>query len=144
MKPFAVLRTVRSTRRAAQGCIDSLGRPLGGVESEPAPQAFGESDRKDIRGGPNQYPAGNLKPNIYYKPQDFTHGTPWVPGCRGVSRADFYLGKAAGEEGEPVGPEANVRLGTTETSSAPERTAHAGFSFDKPVAWMVEDAACDC
>ena len=50
----------------------------------------------------------------------------------------------AGEESEPVGPGVEARLGRTETSCAPDWTAHAGFSFDEPGAWMVEDAACDC
>jgi hypothetical protein len=149
MKPLAVIRTHGPTERVGPLCrdrgrIDSLGRPLGGVESAPAPQAFGESDPEDIGGGPNQYPAGNLKPNIYYNAQDFTLGLPGFRVVVAVSRADRHLNGTAGEESKPAGSGVNAWPGPTETSPAPDRTAHAGFSFDEPVAWTVEDAGCDC
>jgi hypothetical protein len=149
MKPLAVIRTDGSTERVRRldrdlGRIDSLGRPIGGVESDPAPQAFGESDPKDMRGGANQYPAGNLKPNIYYNAQDFTLGLPGFRVVVAVSRADRHPNGTAGEESKPAGSGVNARPGQTETSPAPDRTARAGFSFDEPVAWTVEDAGCDC
>ena len=149
MKPLAVLGTDRPTGRAAplgrdRGRVNSLGRPPGGGERDHASQAFGEHDAKDAKGGPDHNRPANLKPNIYYKAQDFTRGAYRVPGCRGASRADRHLIGTAGEESEPVASGFNARPGPTETSSAPDRTAHAGSSFDEPVAWMVEDAACDC
>jgi hypothetical protein len=148
MKPLPVVRTHGPAERVGPlgldpGRIDSLGWPVGGVESDPAPQAFGESDPKDIRGGPNQYRADSLKPNIYYNAQDFTLGLLEFRVVVAVSRADCHLDGTAGEESKPAGSEVNARLGLTETSPAPDRTAHAGFSFDELAAWTVEDAGCD-
>ncbi|MGA8445033.1 MAG: hypothetical protein WB766_07555 [Roseiarcus sp.] len=149
MKPLAVLSPDRPTRPAAPLGRDrvrarSLDRTAGGGESGPASQAFGEYDAKDVNGGPHHNRPANLKPNIYYKAQDFTLGAHRVPGCRGASRANRHLCGTAGEESEPVGPGVEARLGRTEISCAPDWTAHAGFSFDVPGAWIVEDAACDC
>ncbi len=149
MKPLAVLRTGQPTGRGAPLRRDPVGsrsraRASGGGECGPASRAFGEYDAKDVNCGPHHNRPANLKPNIYYKAQDFTLGAHRVPGCRGASRADRHLYGTAGEESEPVGPGVEARLGRTETSCAPDWTAHAGFSFDEPGAWMVEDAACDC
>jgi hypothetical protein len=149
MKPLAVLMTERPIERPRRlscdrGCPDSDDLPLGGVECNPASQAFDEYHAKDVKGCPHLRRPENLKPNIYYKAQDFTRGADRVPGCRSVSRGDRHLSGTRGEESEPVGPAANAWTRATETSSASDRTAHAGFSFDEPAAWMVEDAACDC
>jgi len=149
MKPLAVFRTDRPTGRAGplgrdHGRIPSRDRPPNGEECGPGSEAFGEFDAKDSNGGPHRNRAANLKPNIYHKAQDFTFGPHRVPGRRGASRADRHLSGTAGEESEPIGPAVNARRAPTETSSAPDRTAHAGFSFDEPVVATVEDAACDC
>ena len=110
MKPLAVLRTDRRTGRAAllgrdHGPVRSLERAAGGDKCGPASQAFREYDAKDVNCGPHHIRRANLKPNIYYKAQDFARGAYRAPGCRGASRADRHL---------------------------------------KPVAWLAEDAACDC
>jgi D-alanine-D-alanine ligase-like ATP-grasp enzyme len=149
MKPLAVLSRDRPTGPAAPLGRDrvgarSLDRTAGGGECGPASQAFGEYDAKDVNCGPHHNRPANLKPNIYYKAQDFTLGADRAPGCRGVRRADRHLSGTAAEEGEPVSLEVNARPGQTVTSPAPDRTAKAGFSFDEPVARVVEDAACDC
>jgi len=149
MKPLAVLRTGQPIGCAAPLRRDPVGprshaRASGFGECGPASQAFGEYDAKDVNCGPHHNRPANLKPNIYYKAQDFTLGAHRVPGCRGASRADRHLTGTAGEESEPVGPGVEARLGRTETSCAPDWTAHPGFSFVEPGAWMVEDAACDC
>jgi D-alanine-D-alanine ligase-like ATP-grasp enzyme len=149
MKPLAVLGTDRPTGRAGalgrdHGAIHSHGWPPGGGECGPASQAFAEYDAKDAKGGPDHNRRANLKPNIYYKAQDFALGADRVPGCRGASRADRHLSGTTGEESEPAGSGVNARPGPTETSSAPDSAARAGFSFDEPAAGMVEDAACDC
>jgi D-alanine-D-alanine ligase len=149
MKPLAVLSPDRPTGPAAPLGRDrdrarSLDRTAGSGECGPASQAFGEYDAKDVDCGPHHNRPANLKPNIYYKAQDFTLGADRAPGCRGASRADRHLYGTAGEESEPVGPGVEARLGRTETSCAPGWTAHAGFSFVEPGPWMVEDAACDC
>jgi D-alanine-D-alanine ligase-like ATP-grasp enzyme len=149
MKPLTVLGNDRPTGRAGalnrdHRRVHSHGWPPGDGECGPASQAFAEYHAKDPNLGPHHNRGANLKPNIYYKAQDFTLGAHRVPGCRGASRADRHLTGTAGEESEPVGPGIEARLGRTETSCAPDWTAHAGFSFDEPGAWMVEDAACDC
>ena len=149
MKPLAVLRTDRPTGRAASLGGDrvrarSLDRAAGGRECDRASQAFGEYDAKDLNCGPHHHRPANLKPNIYYKAQDFTFGAHRAPGCRGASRADRHLTGTAGEESESAGNGVDARLGPSETSCAPDWTASAGFSFDEPGAWRVEDPACDC
>jgi hypothetical protein len=115
MKPLAVLRADRLTRRPAPLGGDrvharSLDR-AGSSGCGPASRAFGEHDAKDFNCGSHPNRPANLKPNIYYKAQDFMLGA-W--------------------------------LGPSETSCAPDWTASAGFSFDEPGAWRVEDPACDC
>jgi hypothetical protein len=149
MKPLAVLRTGRPTGRAAPLGRDrlragSLDRATRGSECGPASQAFGEYDAKDLNCGPHHDRPANLKPNIYYKAQDFTLGAHRAPGCRGASRVDRHLTGTAGEESQPAGRGIDARLGPSETSCAPDWTPCAGFSFDEPGAWRVEDAACDC
>jgi|SRR5271170_5446992 len=149
MKPLAALRTDRPIGRAwalgpDRGRIHSHDRPHWGGECGFASQAFAEYDAKDAKGGPHHNPPANLKPNIYYKAQDLMLGAHRVSGCRGESRADRHLSGTAGEESKPVGSGVNARPGPTETSSAPDSAARAGFSFDEPVAGVAEDAACDC
>jgi D-alanine-D-alanine ligase len=149
MKLLAVLRADRPAGRAGVNGVDHhrIGwreRPLGGGECGPVSQAFGARDAKDRKGGRHHNRPANLKPNIYYKAQDFTLGIDRIPGCRGASRADRHSNGTAGEGSEPVGPAVNARPGSTETSSAPDSAAHAGFWFDKPARGMAEDAACDC
>ena len=141
MRPLALLRTDQPTARPAL-FVRLLDGPPDGCECAPASQAFSQYDAKDDKGGPHHDRPANLKPNIYYKAQDFMLGAHRVPGCRGASRADRHLIRTAGEESEPGDPLVDARLGPTETSSAPDRIAHAGF--DEPLAWMVDDAACDC
>ncbi len=60
-------------------------------------------------------------------------------GCRGVSRSDLRYDDV---KDEMVLLEVNTQPGMTPTSLAPEQAAHAGWSFDRLVAWMVEDASC--
>jgi len=93
MKALAVLRTDRRTGRAAlpgrdRGPVRSPGQ---GDKCARASQAFREYDAKDVNGGPHHIPRANLKPNIYYKAQDFARGAYRAPGCRGASRADRHL-----------------------------------------------------
>jgi len=149
MKPLAVLRPDRPTGRAGPLGRDrvrarSLDPAAGRGECGPASQAFGEYDAKDVVCGPHHNRPANLKPNIYYKAQDFTLGAHRAPGCRGAGRADRHPTGTAREEGEAVGHGVDAGQGASETSCALYWTARADFSFDEPVAWMVEDAACDC
>jgi hypothetical protein len=149
MKPLAVFRTDRPTGRAGALRLDhvripSHDRPLSGGECGSPSRAFGEFDAKDGRGRPHHNRPANLKPNIYYKAQDFTLGTYWVPGRPGASRADHRLTGPTGEDSEPAGPGVNARQGPTETSPAPDSAARAACSFGEPARGMAEDAACDC
>jgi hypothetical protein len=76
MKPLAVLKTRRPNGRVASRGRDRVGarsleQGVDGREFDPASQAFGPCDAKEVNGGPHHDLAGNLKPNIYYKAQDF-------------------------------------------------------------------------
>ena len=149
MKPLAVMDQRPADR--AGGSPRGESRPFGFAKwafasntRARASQTFAGNDAKDSRNDSYAIPSRILKPNIYYKAQDFTLGAHRAPGCRGANRANCHLSGTAGEESEPAGPGVNARPGPTETSSAPDRPAHLGFSFDEPVAGMAEDAACDC
>jgi hypothetical protein len=149
MKPLAVRRTDPLTGRIVSLDRDRvrvrpLGRAADGGKCDPVSQGFAEYDAKDVNGGPHHDRPANLKPNIYYKAQEFTLGAKWVPGRRDASRADGHLSGTAGAESGSVGPGVEVRLGPTEAWRAPDGIVRAGFSFDQPVAFMVGDAACDC
>ena len=60
-------------------------------------------------------------------------------GCRGVSRSDLRYDDL---KGEMVLLEVNTQPGMTPTSLAPEQAAFAGWSYDRLVHWLVEDASC--
>lgn len=62
-------------------------------------------------------------------------------GCRGVSRADFRFDETG--TGELVCLEVNTQPGMTATSLVPEMAAHSGWTFERLVSWLVEDASCD-
>jgi len=123
------------------GGADWLERPLGQIKCHLASEAF---EGAYAKGGPIHIASENLKPNIYYKAQDFTLRAYWAQGRCAVSRADFHFKGATGDEGELVGLDVNTEPGMTETSLAPEMASHAGSTFDEPVAWMAEDASCGC
>jgi len=149
MKPFAVIMTDRTVGRGGAlslhlGRIGSCERPLGGGDCGLASQAFGGRDAKDAKAGSDHNRRANLKPNIYYKAQDFTLGIHRIPGCRGASRADCDLSGTAGKDSEPVGSAVSAGPGSTETSSAPGSAARASFSFEESARGMAEDAACYC
>ena len=60
-------------------------------------------------------------------------------GCRGVTRSDLRYDDL---KGELVLLELNNQPGMTPTSLAPEQAAFAGWSYDRLVLWLVEDASC--
>ncbi len=60
-------------------------------------------------------------------------------GCRGVSRSDLRYDDL---KDDLVLLEVNTQPGMTPTSLAPEQAAHAGWSYDRLVLWLVEDASC--
>jgi D-alanine-D-alanine ligase len=124
------------------GSADTRGRPFGRVEFDAASRGFQGYDANYAKGGPHRFLSGNLKPNIYYKAQDFALWAHGARGRRGLSRADFQVTDAAGDEVELVGLEVNIEPGMTEMSFAPEIAVYGGFSFDEPIGWAVEDASC--
>jgi D-alanine-D-alanine ligase len=148
MKHVAVLEADRRAGRAAplsSDCrsADSLERPLGRSEVDPASEAFDAIDAKNAEGGPHRIRSENLKPNIYHDAQDLTPKAHRAPGRRESRRAGLRFSEATSDEGELVDLKVKAEPGMTETSPAPDRAARAGSSFHEPGAWMVENASCD-
>ncbi len=104
MKPLTVLGADRPSGPAALGgdrVRDRLLDPSArGGECGPASQASGEYDAKDVNCGLHHNPSANLKPNIYYKAQDFTLGT-WL-GPSETSCAPDWTARAGFSRDEPV------------------------------------------
>ena len=67
-------------------------------------------------------------------------------GCRGVSRSDFRYDDTDGTGGVEglYLLEVNTQPGMTSLSLVPEQARHLGIEFPQLVAWMVENARCDC
>jgi D-alanine-D-alanine ligase len=65
-----------------------------------------------------------------------------VPGCRGVSRADFRDDDRMEEMQGLVCLEVDLEPGMTEFSLVPVRAAQAGVTFEELVRWM-EDASLE-
>jgi hypothetical protein len=77
MKHVAILKADRRAERAGRlnsDCCssDSLERPLGPVEVDPADEAFDATSAKNAEGGPHRFRWENLKPIIYHNAQDLT------------------------------------------------------------------------
>jgi D-alanine-D-alanine ligase len=123
-----------SDRRSAH----SRDREFGPIGIDRASEAFEGYNANYPKGGLRHIPSDSLKPNIYYKAQDFARG---VWGRRGLSRAAFRFTQATGDEGEIVGLEVNAKAGMTEMSAVPEMAAHAGSSSEPP-GRVVEEATC--
>jgi hypothetical protein len=91
MKALAALRTDRlAGLAAALGCdrrrVRSRGPQPGCGDCGSPSQAFAEYDAKDAKGGSHHNRSANLKPNIYYKAQDFAPG---------IAHADFSFDEPA-------------------------------------------------
>jgi hypothetical protein len=149
MKPLAVIRTDGPTERVGPldrdlGRIDSLGRPIGGVESIPLSKRSAILIQKTSEAARISTRRVILNRIFTITPKTSRWDSLGSGVVVAVSRADCHLNGAAGEESKLAGSRVNARPGPTETSPAPDRTAYAGFSFDEPVAWTMEDAGCDC
>ena len=103
---------------------------------------FYDYTAKYAPGGSKHILPAKLKPNIYLRIQKLALEAHRSLGCRGVSRADFRLDDGPGGSGALVCLEVNTQPGMTETSLVPELAAHAGYSFEALVGWMIEDASC--
>jgi len=148
MKHVAILEADRRAGRAARlssDCrsADSLERPLGPVESDPASEAFDGNDAKNAEGRPHHIPQENLKLNIYHHAQNLAPEAHRAPGRRESRRAGLHFSEAAGDGGELVELKVRAEPGMTESSLASDRAARAGSPVHEPGGWMVEDASCD-
>jgi len=113
---------------------------LGVIDIVPT-AGFYDYEAKYVIGGSKHILPAELKPNIYLRIQKVALRAHMALGCRGVSRADFRYDDTSGGTGELVCLEVNTQPGMTETSLVPELAAHAGYSFEDLVRWMVEDAS---
>jgi D-alanine-D-alanine ligase len=104
---------------------------------------FYNFESKYAPGGSVHVLATDLSPDVYQSIQRYAVVAHKALGCRGVSRADFRYDDTAGGTGEVICLEVNTQPGMTATSLVPELALHAGQSFGRLVAWMVEDASCN-
>lgn len=105
--------------------------------------AFYDFEAKYAPGGSRHVLPADISPHLYELVRQYTRKASSALGCRGVSRADFRLDDTPGGTGELICLEVNTQPGMTETSLVPEFAAHAGWSFNDLVRWIVEDASCD-
>ncbi len=84
-----------------------------------------------------------IHPDAYEQALDLAVRSHDALGCRGISRVDLRYDDTEGEPGGLVVLEVNTQPGMTPTSLAPEIAAHAGWSFERLLIWLVENAACD-
>jgi len=84
-----------------------------------------------------------LTPDLYERVMEAALAAHRVLGCRGVSRADFRLDPARGEEDGLFLLEVNTQPGMTPLSLVPEQAAWRGIPFGDLVERLVEWARCD-
>ena len=114
---------------------------LGIIDIVPA-AGFYDYTAKYAPGGSKHILPAELKPNIYLRIQKLSLEAHRSLGCRGVSRTDFRYDDRPGGTGELACLEVNTQPGMTQTSLVPELAAHAGYTFEELVRWMIEDASC--
>ncbi|EJF89062.1 D-alanine--D-alanine ligase [Bartonella tamiae] len=90
-------------------------------------------------GGSSHICPAKLSPIVYQNVQRMSLIAHQAIGCRGVSRSDFRFDE---EKGVLVWLEINTQPGMTSTSLVPDIARNSGYSFEKLVQWMVEDASC--
>lgn len=113
-------------------------RPLAVTEITTS-RGFYDYDAKYAEGGSIHLIPAPLADDVYAEALRLARAAHEVLGCRGVSRTDLrYDGRTL------YVLEVNTQPGMTPTSLVPEQAAHLGISFPDLVAWMVENAACDC
>jgi D-alanine-D-alanine ligase len=123
-------------------CAVMDGKALGVIDIVPDAD-FYDYHAKYAKGGSKHILPAVLSPNIYQTIQDLSVVAHHALGCRGVSRADFRFDDRPGGTGELICLEVNTQPGMTETSLVPEMAAHAGYSFEELVTWIVKDASCN-
>jgi len=125
--------TCAVARNEAFGIIDIV--PAEGLD-------FYDYEAKYAPGGSKHVLPAKISSNVYHLIQKLAVTAHKALGCRGVSRADFRFDADSDDE-TLVCLEVNTQPGMTETSLVPEQAAHAGWSFDELVRWIVEDASCN-
>jgi D-alanine-D-alanine ligase len=104
---------------------------------------FYDYEAKYAPGGSKHLLPAPVSPEIYEECRRLSLLAHNALGCRGITRSDFrYDDSLAGTQGLAC-LEVNTQPGMTETSLVPELAAHVGITFEKLVAWMVEDASLD-
>ena len=104
---------------------------------------FYDYEAKYAPGGSEHILPADLPEDVYAQIQDYSLRAHHCLGCRGVSRSDFRYDDGPGGSGELIILETNTQPGMTGTSLVPEIAAHAGYSYEDLVDWMVKDASCD-
>jgi D-alanine-D-alanine ligase len=117
-------------------------RPLGVIDIVSKSSDWYDYKAKYAPGGSQHILPAQIPSDVYKHCQDYALAAHQALGCRGVSRADFRYDDTAGR-GELILLEVNTQPGMTGTSLVPELAAHAGWSYEDLVTWMVNDASVD-
>lgn len=114
-------------------------KPLGIIDILPA-KGFYDYDAKYAPGGSRHILPADIPAGVAAKVQQYTLAAHYALGCRGVTRSDFRYDRISGDL---ILLEVNTQPGMTGTSLVPELAAHAGYSLEYLVSWMVEDASLE-
>jgi D-alanine-D-alanine ligase len=123
-------------------CAVMDGKALGVIDIVPE-TGFYDYHAKYAKGGSKHILPAEISHKIYQTIQRLSVTAHQALGCRGISRADFRFDDLPGGTGELVCLEVNTQPGMTATSLVPEMAAHAGYSFEELVTWIVGDASCN-
>ena len=123
-------------------CAVIGGRPLGVIDIVSKSSSWYDYKAKYAPGGSQHILPAQIPADVYRLCQDYAIAAHQALGCRGVSRADFRYDGRPGH-GELILLEVNTQPGMTGTSLVPELAAHAGWSYEDLVTWMVNDASVD-
>src|SRR5471030_1407503 len=117
-------------------------KALGVIEIVPTTK-FYDYEAKYAPGGSKHLLPAPVSAEIYEECRRLSVAAHRALGCRGVTRSDFRFDDSLPGTKGLACLEVNTQPGMTETSLVPELAAHVGITFEKLVAWMVEDASLD-
>ncbi len=115
---------------------------LGAIEIR-TPRRFYDYRAKYTAGESEHLMPAPLHESIYELALELSLKSHAALGCRGVSRVDLRYDDTRGNPGDLIVLEVNTQPGMTPTSLVPEIAAHAGWTLENLLIWMVEHAACD-